>query len=247
MSSISKVTALGTGVLGSQIAFQSAYSGIEVSVYDIDDAAIAKARERFTELVETYEKEVPGVQGRADAALGRLRQDDLRHQLHHAAAQLDEGGHRSPEPLPRPAFRPPDLEVQHRRSDGHCRHIGGRFRGGRGVSRCHRHGTDPGTQGKSRRRTQSLLVPLLNAAAELAAGGYADPHDVDKVWCTATGAPLGPFQIYDVIGLTTPYNMLSHGDAQMRQLADWLKENVIDQGKLGVASGEGSYIYRPAA
>ena len=35
-----------------------------------------------------------------------------------------------------------------------------------------------------------LLVPLLNAAAELAAGGYADPHDVDKVWCTATGAPL---------------------------------------------------------
>ena len=36
----------------------------------------------------------------------------------------------------------------------------------------------------------SLLVPLLNAAAELAAGGYADPHDVDKVWCTATGAPL---------------------------------------------------------
>ena len=73
MSSISKVTVLGTGVLGSQIAFQTAYSGIEVSVYDIDNAVIAKARQRFDALVETYEKEVPGAQGRADAALGRLR------------------------------------------------------------------------------------------------------------------------------------------------------------------------------
>ena len=89
----------------------------------------------------------------------------------------------------------------------------------------------------------SLLVPLLNAAAELAAGGYADPHDVDKVWRIATGAPLGPFQIYDIIGLTTPYNILSHGSEHTQQLAAWLKEHYIDHGKLGVASGEGFYRY----
>ena len=89
----------------------------------------------------------------------------------------------------------------------------------------------------------SLLVPLLNAAAELAAGGYADPHDVDKVWRIATGAPLGPFQIYDIIGLTTPYNILSHGNTHTQQLAAWLKEHYIDHGKLGVASGEGFYRY----
>lgn len=74
---------------------------------------------------------------------------------------------------------------------------------------------------KKKRATCStlLLVPLLNAAAELAAGGYADPHDVDKVWRIATGAPLGPFQIYDIIGLTTPYNILSHGSEHTQQLA----------------------------
>ena len=59
----------------------------------------------------------------------------------------------------------------------------------------------------------------------------------------ATGAPLGPFQIYDIIGLTTPYNILSHGNTHTQQLAAWLKEHYIDHGKLGVASGEGFYRY----
>jgi 3-hydroxyacyl-CoA dehydrogenase len=89
----------------------------------------------------------------------------------------------------------------------------------------------------------SLLVPLLKAAGELAADGYANPDEVDKVWRIATGAPLGPFQIYDGIGLSTPYNILSHGDESDRQIAAWLKENYIDAGKLGVATGEGFYRY----
>lgn len=89
----------------------------------------------------------------------------------------------------------------------------------------------------------SLLVPFLNAAAGLAAFGYAEPADVDKVWRIGTGAPLGPFQIYDVIGLMTPYNILSHGDETDQQIAAWLKEHYIDQGKLGIASGEGFYAY----
>lgn len=89
----------------------------------------------------------------------------------------------------------------------------------------------------------SLLVPFLNAAAELAAGGYADPSAVDATWRIATGAPVGPFQIYDIVGLTTPYNIMSHGDAEAQNLAAWLKENYIDKGKLGLASGEGFYKY----
>ena len=90
----------------------------------------------------------------------------------------------------------------------------------------------------------SLLVPFLNAAIELAAGGYADPPDVDNVWRIATGAPMGPFQLYDIIGLTTPYNIMLHGDAHAQEMAAWLKENYIDKGKLGVATGEGFYRYK---
>jgi len=55
---------------------------------------------------------------------------------------------------------------------------------------------------------------------------------------------MGPFQMYDVIGLNTPYNILSQGDARARALAAWLKENYIDKGRLGVASGEGFYSYK---
>ena len=41
MTNIRNVTVLGTGVLGSQIAFQTAYSGFNVTAYDIGEAALA--------------------------------------------------------------------------------------------------------------------------------------------------------------------------------------------------------------
>lgn len=90
----------------------------------------------------------------------------------------------------------------------------------------------------------SLLVPLLNAAAGLLLQGVADPHTIDRTWRIATGAPSGPFQIYDVVGLTTVYNIASASpDAGSQAFAQHLKEHYIDQGKLGVASGEGFYKY----
>ncbi len=89
----------------------------------------------------------------------------------------------------------------------------------------------------------SLLVPLLNAAAELAEGGYANPHDVDKVWRIGTGSPMGPFQILDIIGLNTPYNIMSAGDERNRGFAAWIKENYLDRGRTGLAAGKGFYDY----
>ena len=77
----------------------------------------------------------------------------------------------------------------------------------------------------------SLLVPFLNAGLALAAGGYSEPKDIDEVWRIGTGAPMGPFQIYDVVGLMTPYNILVNGGEQDQQLAAWLKENYLDQGQ----------------
>ena len=86
-------------------------------------------------------------------------------------------------------------------------------------------------------------MPFLNAAAELGADGYAEPADVDNTWRIATGAPMGPFQILDVIGLTTPYNIMSHGDEKTKKFAEWIKTEYIDKGYLGVASGRGFYTY----
>jgi len=90
----------------------------------------------------------------------------------------------------------------------------------------------------------SLLVPFLNAAGELLVDGIADPETIDKTWRIATGSPSGPFQIYDVIGLMTPYNVaMADPRPKSQAFAKLLKEEYIDKGKLGVATGEGFYVY----
>ena len=73
MTDITTVAVLGTGVLGSQIAFQTAYSGFAVTAYDISDDALAAARERFAHLAATYRAEVPGAaeDGKADFGASR--------------------------------------------------------------------------------------------------------------------------------------------------------------------------------
>src|SRR5215813_5094309 len=71
---IDNVIVLGTGVLGSQIAYQSAYSGFAVTAYDISDEIVNAARKRFAELAARYEREVNGAAGgRAQAALTRIK------------------------------------------------------------------------------------------------------------------------------------------------------------------------------
>src|SRR5262245_27051235 len=73
-TTIRKVTVLGTGVLGSQIAYQTAYSGFEVTAYDISDEILNTARKRFGELAARYEREVNGAAGgRAQAALTGIK------------------------------------------------------------------------------------------------------------------------------------------------------------------------------
>ena len=86
----------------------------------------------------------------------------------------------------------------------------------------------------------SLLVPLLNAAAALLLKGVASPEDIDKTWRIGTGAKLGPFQIYDIIGLRTAYNIASANPAT-QGWAEYLKVNYIDKGRLGAGAGGGFY------
>ncbi len=283
MTDIRKVTVLGAGVLGSQIAFQTAFKGFDVTSYDIDDKALYAARGRFAGLVDTYRQEVPGADdGSADATLDRLT---LTSDLDAAVADADLVIEAIPEilSLKQDTYRrigaaapertifatnsstllPSDLAEATGRPDRflalHFANRVWRFNTAEvmGTER-----TDPEVfrtvvefateigmvpielhKEKSGYVLNSLLVPFLNSAAALAAGGYAQPEDVDKTWKIATGAPLGPFQIFDIIGLTTPYNIMSHGDEDAQKLAVWLKENYIDKGKLGVASGEGFYKY----
>ena len=94
----------------------------------------------------------------------------------------------------------------------------------------------------------SLLVPFLNSAQALLATGVADPETIDKTWQLGTGAPLGPFRILDIVGLTTAYNIaIMNPEAKDPEtvpgkIAALLKE-YIDAGKTGINAGEGFYKY----
>lgn len=282
-NSIKKVTVLGTGVLGSQIAFQSAFKGFTVTAYDIDDKVLEAAKDRFAKLTETYANEVPDARdGKAQEALGRLT---LTSDLKDAVADTDLVIEAIPEilDLKRDTYQklgelapaktifatnsstllPSDLKDSTGRPDKFLAlHFANRVWQFNTAEIMGTTDTDPAVfaavvdfakaigmvpielhKEKAGYVLNSLLVPFLNAAAELAAGGYADPGAVDDTWRIATGAPVGPFQIYDIIGLTTPYNIMANGDAEAQKLAAWLKENYIDKGKLGLATGEGFYKY----
>ncbi|MEV6426518.1 3-hydroxyacyl-CoA dehydrogenase [Nocardia sp. NPDC051463] len=280
---IRRVTVLGTGVLGSQIAFQTAFTGFDVTAYDIDDEALTGARDRFAKLAATYGEEVAGAaDGKAEQAAAEIV---LTSDLAAAVRDADLVVEAVPEVLAikqeiykqlgglapdRTIFAtnsstllPSDIKDFTGRPDKflalHFANLVWKYNTAEVMGTPE---TDPEVfqavvdfavaigmvpielhKEKAGYVLNSLLVPLLNAAMALGAGGYAEPEAVDKTWRIATGSPLGPFQMIDVIGLTTPYNILVNGGEDAQQLAAWLKANYIDKGKLGLASGEGFYRY----
>lgn len=83
---IKNVTVAGTGVLGSQIAFQTAFKGFKVSAYDINDEALEKARERYKVLMERYQADDYGTtKEEVEAAYNRITlHTDLAKSVEHA-------------------------------------------------------------------------------------------------------------------------------------------------------------------
>ncbi len=93
----------------------------------------------------------------------------------------------------------------------------------------------------------SLLVPFIRSAMALYVNDISDPATIDKTWMKASGAPIGPFGICDIVGITTIYNINKMAadtkDAHAQKVVKMLQENFIDKGKLGVPTGEGFYSY----
>src|SRR6478672_11667115 len=282
---IKTLTVLGTGVLGSQIAYQAAFHGFAVTAYDIDADALSEAEARFARLAGTYRaaKVAGAADGKAEAALGNLR---LSSDLGDAVADADLVIEAVPEilELKREVYRqladlapartifatnsstllPSDLKESTGRPDRFLAlHYANNIWAQNIAEAMGTADTDPAVfdavvdfarnsglepieirKEKAGYVLNSLLVPLLNAAAGLLLQGVASPETIDKTWRIATGAPSGPFQIFDVVGLTTAYNIASSSpDAGSQAFARYLKDNYIDQGKLGVATGEGFYSY----
>ena len=104
----------------------------------------------------------------------------------------------------------------------------------------------------------SMLVPFLLSGMDLLTNGISDAESIDIAWKRGTGAPKGPFEIIDTVGLTTAKNIVEQYQKVPGLMSPLLKKMMlpynykgmlnmlnqyIEEGKLGKSSGEGFYKY----
>lgn len=282
-----KITVAGSGVLGSQIAYQTAFKGFDVVIYDINEEAIEKSKQRLAKLMKNYRKDFGSSEAEVEAAYGRL---SFKTNLAEAVSDADlvieaipevtdiktafykELGKVAPEKTVFATNSSTLLPSQFANATGRpekflalhfantirinntaeiMKHPGTaddvfndmiKFAEAIGMVPLPLHKEQPGYI------LNSLLVPFLEAAELLLVKEVADIETVDKTWMIATGAPLGPFAILDVVGINTAHNIVqakaaATGKAEFVKLADMLKTEYLDKGKLGRETGEGFYSY----
>ena len=89
----------------------------------------------------------------------------------------------------------------------------------------------------------AMLVALIGAAGALVTYDVASIEDVDRSWIGNFKMEQGPFGILDSIGLETAWHITKAlPDSKSQKFAALLK-TYVDQGKLGVKTGEGFYKY----
>lgn len=90
-----------------------------------------------------------------------------------------------------------------------------------------------------------VLVPVLNEAVKLLDEGVASKDDIDKALVLGANFPVGPLKLADFVGLDVAL-------ASCRTLERTLGEaytpspslvRLVDEGKLGIKTGEGFYKY----
>lgn len=280
---IKNVTVAGSGVLGYQIAFHTAFHGFKVTVYDVSEAEINKAKAKFEGLAESYRKDIQATAEQIEATQANLGYSaDLAAAVSDADLVIEavpesedikkkfygELGESAPEktifasnsstllPSRLTTFtdRPGKFLNLHFANHIHIRNTAEVMAAKETDAKVYEEivefakaiGMIPITlkQEKSGYVLDSLLIPLLLAGLYLWANEVADPATIDKTWMVATGAPFGPMAILDKNGMNTNYNIIrSLPDDQFQAIAEKLKSELIDKGKLGEASGEGFYHY----
>ena len=104
----------------------------------------------------------------------------------------------------------------------------------------------------------SMLVPWLLSGLDLYVSGVSDPKSIDLAWTRGTGAPKGPFRVFDTVGIQTAYNIVMQYQKVPGLVSPLLKKmmmpynfkamatvlkKMLDEGKLGESSGEGFFKY----
>lgn len=91
-----------------------------------------------------------------------------------------------------------------------------------------------------------VWAAIKREALSVVAEGVARPEDVDGMYKLNLGAPAGPFQMMDLVGLDVVLDIENHYVDEFAHLpthARDLLQSYVDAGKLGIKTGEGFYTY----
>jgi len=284
---IKNVTVAGSGVLGYQIAFQTAFQGFNVTVYDINDEVLEKAKLKFNTLATAYKRDLNAVDGQIETTFKNIDyQSNLAEAVKNADLVIEaipenlaikisfykqlanltpektlfatNSSTLLPSMLAEATGRPAKFCALHFANTiwiNNTAEIMGHsetskqtfdtiveFARAIGMVTLPLHKEQPGYI------LNSLLIPFLDAATNLLINDVSDLQTIDKTWMIATGSPMGPFAILDIVGITTAYNInqmevQKTNDPLKIKTVEYLKKNFIDQNKLGVSTGEGFYEY----
>ncbi|MDI3339042.1 MAG: 3-hydroxyacyl-CoA dehydrogenase family protein [Sphaerobacter sp.] len=87
---------------------------------------------------------------------------------------------------------------------------------------------------------------IKRESLRVVAEGLATPEEVDRLFCLALGAPVGPFGLMDRVGLDVVADIERHYAAESGRPEDEppaLLDELVRAGRLGVKTGRGFYGY----
>jgi 3-hydroxybutyryl-CoA dehydrogenase len=278
--SFTKITTAGAGTMGSQVAWQMAFHGKQVTVYDAIPAGLENGKELHREYAQRFVEERGATQDQVDATFARLT---YTTDLPSAVSDADLISESVPEALSikESFWREASTHAQARTVfttntstlspselagfvDRPQKFLALHFAIGVWDSNIGEVMGHPGTDSAEFERVlefaeeiglvpipirkeqsgyiiNSLLVPWCTAALDLVVRGVSDFQSIDRTWMITLQSPRGPFGMIDHMGLGVVHHvaeLIGAGES-----ARYLDEHFIQQGLLGVTSGEGFYRY----
>jgi len=92
-----------------------------------------------------------------------------------------------------------------------------------------------------------ILMPMINEAILAFEEGISDAATIDQIMKLGMAHPMGPLQLADYIGLDVCKNILEIMEAgfqNSKYKPAALLTKMVEEGKLGIKTGEGFYSYQ---
>ena len=285
---LKNITVLGAGVLGGQIAWQSAFRGKSVVVYDLYEEGLEQCRISQQTYAHIYRQDLNASDGDIEATQAGLSfTTDLAMAVANADLVIEVvpeipevkidvyqqlAKHLPPHTLiatNSSTLLPSQFAEATGRPEKYCALHFANLIWSMNVGEIMAHPTTadatltavtrfaieigmvpiPVQKEQNGYVLNTMLVALLNAAQTLVTNGVSTPEYIDRTYMILNrGCSLGPCGIIDVVGMNSAYNILSYWanekkDEQMLRNAQYVKENLLDKGLMGLQTGEGYYKY----